>query len=248
MSTLRQKKKDPVPAEDIEALINPDSEALPPRAPPANQSKSSTSQHDPSTIARLVLSRVGELISKEETEGDDISTSEGFVSLLKDIFIGITFGLLCISILIMLDHKDVIHIQSAHNYRNMAYTLLNDPETRTNVQESSGLVFMTMEDYESKVKDIEKTPAQLKELEEKKTKSNANLEVATKERDAMKPGYDKLVSDPLLGLDKYCGDCKWQGGSTCDSRKEYLMSTYNQTELKTKLDLIKSTPQCVKKA
>ena len=148
----------------------------------------------------------------------------------------------------MLDHKDVIHIQSAHNYRNMAYTLLNDPETRTNVQESSGLVFMTMEDYESKVKEIEKTPAQLKELEEKKTKSNADLEAATKEHDAMKPGYDKLVSDPLLGLDKYCGDCKWQGGTTCDGRKEYLMSTYNQTELKTKLDLIKSTPQCVKKA
>jgi hypothetical protein len=249
MSTLRHKKKDPVvSAEDIEALISPDDEAASPRASPANQSKSSISQHDPVTVAKLVLNKVRELISKEENEGDDIATSEGFISLLKDIFIGITFGILCISILIMLDHKDVIHLQSAHNYRNMAYTLLNDPETRASVQESSGLIFMRMEEYDKKAKEIEAVPAQVKELEEKKKKSDANLEVATKERDDIKPGYDKLVSDPMLGLDTFCGDCAWNGGTNCNARKDYLMSTYNQKEIKTKLDMIKGTPQCVKKA
>ncbi len=207
----------------------------------------SSRSNNPYYLARLILRKVLDLLGGED-ESEDITTLSGIIALLRDIVIGIICGSMVVSLLMFLDYKDVIHIQSAHRHRQSMVTLLNDPETRTNVEESSGLVFMRMEEYDKKLMEIKEVPAQLKELEEKKTKSNANLEVSTKERDAMKPGYDKLVSDPLLGLDKYCGDCKWQGGTTCDGRKEYLMSTYNIGEIRAKLDMIKSLPQCVKTA
>ncbi|KAL3826629.1 hypothetical protein ACHAXA_009070 [Cyclostephanos tholiformis] len=249
MSTLRHKKKDHVSTEtvsmeDIEALISPDDKDA---SAPAIQSKSSTAEHDPALLAKLVLSKVGALISSDEGEDDGIATSGGFIAILRDILIGMVFGMLCISILITLDHRDVIHLQSAHDYRTMAFNLLKDPETRKSVQEASGLVFVDVDDHKRKVTEISKFPNMMKEMEEKKKKIAADLEVAKKEHDAIKPGYDVLVLDPSLGLDKFCGDCKWQGGTNCNARKDYLKSTYNLGEIKAKVEMMKSLPQCVNK-
>jgi hypothetical protein len=72
------------------------------------------------------------------------------------------------------------------------------------------------------------------------------LEVAKKEHTAIKPGYDILVNDPMLGLDKFCRDCSWNGGTNCFMRLTYLMDKYNLKQIKAKLDLMKSFPQCVK--
>ena len=70
--------------------------------------------------------------------------------------------------------------------------------------------------------------------------------MAKKEHAAIKPGYDILVKDPMLGLDKFCGECSWNGGTDCFMRLSYLMDTYNLKPIKATLDLMKSTPQCVK--
>ena len=35
-----------------------------------------------------------------------------------------------------------------------------------------------------------------------------------KEHTVIKPGYDILALDPMLGLDKFCGECIWKGGPT----------------------------------
>ena len=44
-----------------------------------------------------------------------------------------------------------------------------------------------------------------------------DLEVAKKEHMAIKPGYDILMKDLMLGLDKFCGECSWRGRTSCDA-------------------------------
>jgi hypothetical protein len=242
MSNLRQKKRETVdPDEDIEALISPDDDGAP---GPATSSKPVTAgrlQHNPFFVARLVLRKVGELITSDDDNEDNITSSVGIIAFLRDLVIGIVFGLLTVSFLIFLDHKDVIHLKSAHGYRDMGLQMMRDPETRKNVEENSGLKFMEADEYQRKLAEVNAFPAKIKPLEENTRKYLADLEVAKKEHAAIKPGYDILALDPMLGLDKFCGECKWNGGTNCDARLGYLMSTYNLQRVKATLDLMKST-------
>ena len=241
MSNLRQKKREIIREDDIEAVVSPNDYGAP---GPATSSKTVTAerlQHNPFFIARLVLRKVCELITSDEHEKDFT-----IIGLLKDIVIGIVFGLVSVSVLIFLDHKDVIHLQSAHGYRNMGLQMMRDPETRKSVEENSGLKFMEADEYQRKFAEINSYPAKVKPLEENTRKYLADLEVAKKEHAAIKPGYDILVNDPMLGLDKFCDECSWNGGTDCFMRLSYLMDKYNLKPIKATLDLMKSTPQCVK--
>jgi hypothetical protein len=152
MSNLRQKKRETVdPDEDIEALISPDDDGAP---GPATSSKPATAgrlQHNPFFVARLVLRKVGELITSDDDNEENITSSVGIIAFLRDLVIGIVFGLLTVSFLIFLDHKDVIHLKSAHGYRDMGLQMMRDPETRKNVEENSGLKFMEADEYQRKI-------------------------------------------------------------------------------------------------
>ncbi|KAL3791213.1 hypothetical protein ACHAW5_007796 [Stephanodiscus triporus] len=246
MSTLRQKRKDHVPTEDVEALIiqDVDDSAAPPSSP--MRTSASHLRQNPVVIARMVLRKVGHLLMNDE-DAEDITTAGGFIALLKDILIGLIFGMISVSALVFLDFKNVLHMQSAHNYRNMANAMLSDPETRKSVEESSGLHFMTVEDYQRKVNEIKQFPSQLTSIEEKSKKLVPDLEAAKKEYEAIKPDYDKLLADPLLGLDKFCGECSWQGRTSCDGRLSYVIDKYKKSKAESKLSMMESLPQCVKK-
>jgi len=248
MSNLRQKKRETVLEEDIEADVSPNDYGAP---CPATSSKPVTAerlQHNPFFIARLVLRKVGYLIANDEYE-QDITSSVGIIALLKDILIGIVVGLVSVSVLIFLDHKGVLHLQSAHKYREMGRAMLNDYETRKNAEESSGLIFLDDHEYQKYFVEIGSYPSQVKAIEERTIKYIADLEVAKKEHAAIKPGYDILVNDPMLGLEKFCDTCSWKGGrDDCFMRLTYLMETYNLKPIKATIDLMKSTPQCVKNA
>jgi len=124
--------------------------------------------------------------------------------------------------------------------------MMLDPETRKNAEESSGLIFLDDYEYKTKFDEIGVYPSQVKALEERTKKYLADLEVAKKEHAAIKPGYDILVNDPMLGLNKFCDECSWNGGTDCFMRLSYLMDKYNLKPIKATLDLMKSTPQCVK--
>ena len=206
---MMKKRETAGPDEDIEALISPDDDCA---HAPATSSKPAIAkhlQHNPLFVARLVLRKVGELITSDEDE-DNIASSGGIITFLRDIVIGIVFGLLTVSFLIFLDHKDVIHLQSAHNYRNAAFAMVQDPETRTLIEESSGLIFMGLKSHETNVNEIAGFPGKIKVREEKISMLAGDLEVAKKEHAAIKPGCDILPLDRMLGLGQICGECIWR--------------------------------------
>jgi hypothetical protein len=246
MSNLRQKKKETVPEEDIEGLLCPD-DGAPAPATLSNPVTAKHLQHNPFFITQLVLRKVDELITSNN-EDEDNTSSGGIIVFLRDTVIGIVFELISVLILIFLDHKDVIHLQSAHGYRNIGLQMMRNPETRKNVEENSGLKFMEAEEYQNKFAEINSYPAKMKPQEENTKQVLEDLEVAKKEHAAIKPWYAILALDPMLGLDKFCGECSWNGGTNCDACLSYLMSTYGLRPVKGKLELMKSTPQCVRNA
>ena len=154
MSNLRQKKREPIIQEDIEAPISPRKydAAAPPSAASFTPATSLRS-NNPAVLAGMVLRKVFYLLLSDEDQ-DDITTAGGIIALLKDVVLGITLGILFVSMVIFLDHKDLIHLQSAHNYRNAAFTMVQDPETRAEIEESSGLIFMSTSSHELTSKEI----------------------------------------------------------------------------------------------
>ena len=123
MSTLRQVKKDATapaaPAEDVEAPPV----TSPPKAPATAFAAASGSDsapagagNNPVFLAKVIMKKVFTLLV--ESDEEDLTRPGGIVTLLKDIILGVILGVLTISILIFLDHRDVVHFQSAHNFRN----------------------------------------------------------------------------------------------------------------------------------
>ena len=249
MRNLRRKKRETVIIEeDIEAPIAPkryDAAASPYAASSASATGSSHRPNNPALLALTVLRKVLYLL-KYLYEDVDIATPGGVVTLLQEIAVGFTLGILAMSIFLFLDYKDVMHLQSAHKYRNETFQLMRDPTTRENFEENSGLKFIEADEYQQSFAEINSFPAEMKPLEEKTKKVLEDLGVAKMEHAAIKPGYDILTLDPMLGLDKFCGECIWSGGTNCDARLSYLMSKYGMQTVKGKVELMKSTPQCVR--
>mmetsp|Transcript_25986 Transcript_25986/g.40945 ORF Transcript_25986/g.40945 Transcript_25986/m.40945 type:complete len:250 (+) Transcript_25986:115-864(+) len=192
-------------------------------------------------IARKVLAL---LASSSDEEG--VTQPSGFIALLKDVIVGIILGVMTISTLIFLDHRDVVHFQSAHNFRNAAFQLLNDPETIANVEESSDLKFMTIIEYESKRKELDSVVEKKAGNEEILKKRTEEAEVKKKEVEGMREEYEKLMGNPLLQLGSFCGSCSWKAGTTCDSRVQFLKDTYNTRPIQAKLSAMEKE-SCVKK-
>jgi len=199
---------------------------------------------NPVFLAKVIARKVLALLAPSDEE--DVTQMGRFIALFCDVSIGIIFGVLIISTLISLDHRGVIHIQSAHNIRNTAFHLLSDPETMANIEESSDLKFMTIAKYESKRNEIDSVAEKIASNEEVLKKRTEELEAKKKEIEGIKDEYEKLVGDPLLQLGSYCGSCSWGGGKTCDARVQFLKDTYNTRPIQAKLSAM-THESCVKK-
>jgi len=184
-------------------------------------------------LAKIIARKVLALLAASDEE--DVTQLGGFINLLKDVIGGIIFGVMTISFLILLDHRGVVHFQSAHNFRNAAFQLLNDPETIANVEESSDLKFMTIIEYESKRKELDSVVEKKAGNEEILKKRTEEAEVKKKEVEGMREEYEKLMGNPLLQLDSYCGGCIWGGKTRCDTRVQFLKDTYNTRPIQAKL-------------
>jgi hypothetical protein len=252
MSNLQRRKREPAIEEDIETPIAPrkcDAAASPSAASSATGTGSSHRPGNPAPPARTVL-RKEVLRPRRDEFQDGITTTGGWggiIALLKDSAVCFALGLVAVAILLFLDHRNAIHVQGAHDFRNAEFAMVRNPETRAWIEEGSGLKLMSAEEHALKAREVETFPPDIAGHEERIGKYLADLEVAKREHAAIKPGYDILMSDPILGLEKLCLDCIWDEDKPCDLRLSFLMRKYKLTSIKGKLQLMKSDPQCVRK-
>ncbi|KAL7534016.1 hypothetical protein ACHAWF_004694 [Thalassiosira exigua] len=246
MSTLRQVKPVDPPSEEGSPLMEVEDVEAPaesgPSSPkPAAEAFSAASSsdtftpppgkaHDPVFLAKVILRKVVGLVATDE--GED---RVGVISLLRDLVLGVILGVVTIMVLIFLDHRDVIHLQSAHNFRESAFQILNDPETLAHVEEASNLKFIKIDEYERMKKEIERAPQKITESEAKLAEKTKEWEERKVELDSLRGDHNKLKNSPVLGLNKFCPNCIWGRNVSCAARVKYLQDTYKTKPLEAKM-------------
>ena len=203
------------------------------------------SSRNPVFLAKVIFRKVIDLASSGSDE-DPITTPSGFFAMVRDIIIGIVMGILTISILVFLDHHNIIHLQSAHNFRESAFALVNDPETLTIIEESSDLKFVTLTSYEAQLKEIKEAPAKIAILQKRLVKIDAEKLEKQKQIDEIRDTHTSMTTNPILELDKFCGSCRWEG-TTCEARVAYLKGTYSIAVAVAKVGAM-NNPSCKKEA
>ncbi|KAL7524351.1 hypothetical protein ACHAXR_000539, partial [Thalassiosira sp. AJA248-18] len=200
--------------------------------------------HNPVFLAKVIFRKVVDLLVTSDEE--NLTGPALIIVFLRDIILGVILGVITISIVIFLDHRDIAHFQSVHNFRDAAFQMLNDPETIATLEESSDMKFLTVDDFEAKRREIDAIPEKLKKNDEVLDKKTEEVAAKKAELDAMKPEYEKMLHNPLLGLDKYCGTCIWGNKFTCDGRVKFLQDTYNTKPIQGKLSAM-GQPSCISK-
>ncbi|KAL7443832.1 hypothetical protein ACHAXH_008166 [Discostella pseudostelligera] len=209
-------------------------------SPPLDSSPSkSSSSRTINPIRRKVLSLLVD-------DPDNQASSQQLLSILRDILLGSVLGLLTISLLVVLDHSDIIHLQSAHNFRNAAFALLNDPETVSYMEENLDMKFVSVGAYNTIRTDTEVAMKEIERLKPLIEERTAELNEKKEVFDTLSKEYNELMSSPLLGLDKFCGTCPWGGGgrASCDERVAYLMNKYGNSLHEAKMGAMKAHESC----
>ena len=194
--------------------------------------------HNPILLAKLVGRRFLHLMLSEEDA--DPSSNLGFaIGLLKDIILGIVFGVLTISLVIVLDHRNIIHLQSAHHLRDNVYATMSNPDNLAYLEEETGMKFMSFEEYDSVKKEVDSSLSLTEQAKTKLDERTKELEERKKELETVKEEYEKVKSDPKFKeLDNFCESCKW-GPTNCGARVNYLVDTYNQGKIFSMIALMK---------
>ena len=229
-------KKGPGPAGDVEDLLHEeettpltDASALPPRdAAPSS-----------ATLAGAVFRGVVDNVTAPDE--DDVSRPGGILTLVKQLFLGMVLGVALVAVLVYLDHLDVVHLESAHGLREVAFDMLNDPETLANLQEAAGFKFLSMPEYEAMRREVDEAPEKIAEAEEELRRKGAEGDETWKEAKKAEAYRETLLRSPSLGLDAYCGDCAWNPGITCDARVKFLQDTYHVKPLTGKITVMEGS-------
>lgn len=240
MSTLRKltKKGTDVPRDDIEAPVGENSPTKG-DASARVRVRVRGAKYNPVILIHVIFQKVLDLLTS--TDEEDLTQPSGIITVLKDVIFGVVFGVMTMSFVILLDHRDVIHIQSAHHFRNAGVRLLNDPETIANIEESSELKFMTMIDYDSRRNYIDGAEAKSTRYNEVLQKRTREAEQKREEMISMKTEFVRLYHHPLLGLTSYCGACEWKKGITCEKRVQHVKEAYNTGTIAAMTDVMLTT-------
>ena len=94
---------------------------------------------------------------------------------------------------------------------------------------------MTLTDYNAKKAEIDGVADKLAKSQEILDKRTAEAEAKTKEAAEVKKQWETMYHNPLLKLDKYCGNCRWGMKFTCDGRVNFLQDTYNTKPIQAKI-------------
>jgi len=206
-----------------------DNDASPEEDIEAPKGKFTTSAYNPNTPSHSPVFLVKAIVGKVVTTLRGSEDGDGAIGLSRDIVLGLIMGIFMISTFIILDHTNVIHSKSAHNFRRAGFKLLNDPETITFVEEFSDLKFLSMNKYDDMRKEINTTtPKRKADLQKVIDNRIAEENENVRGKEALKKEHESLMNHPILELDKYCGGCTWADATTCDGRVAFLHDKYGQ--------------------
>jgi len=252
MSSLRRTNQE----SDVEAQTDPSVESAAPVTVTNGASNGTSSHyaaasgHNPAFLGRAICRKVLTMLTTANHYSEDgtydLTKPRGMLILLKEVVLGVIAGVALISIFVTLDHLNIFHFQSAHNFRNSAFALFSDPETIATLEEATEYKFMTMSEYEAMREEINSSSGRFDEIQADIDKQEAQLEEKTKEADAMRSEWETLMASPLLELEKFCETCIWAQKTTCAGRMQFMIDTYGLGKVSATYTVMNEVPTCKK--
>jgi len=196
---------------------------------PSRSQERRAAARDPAVSIRVLLRKIAmaiitdiddETLRREDTEAILIA-----ITLLKEAMLGVIIAFFLVSFLLTLDHRLLLRLPTARNFRKATFAVMNDQETLKNFEENAGLKFMNMEEYESNMLEIAETANKTKLAEKILAIRSVDLVQLKQEMLPYHVEFPELFSK--LGLDEFCDTCVWGMRLTCMQRVEGLESTYN---------------------
>ena len=151
---------------------------------------------------------------------------------MADVAVGFLIGVLSILFILFLDHHDVIELGHSRAIRRSAIRYISKPENVASIEESMDIKLVSLDEYSALIEEIAQN------LKEARTKEGY-LEGKRVELEGPMVQYEELMAPyRSLKLDKWCGTCQGKTWN-CDSRLEYLKSTYKTSYVRGKVDIMK---------
>ena len=173
-------------------------------------------------IAMAILTDLDdETLQREDTEMILV-----IITLIKEAMLGVLIAFVAVSLVLFLDHRLLLNIPTARNFRRATFQLMNDRETLRNLEENANLKLMEQEDFSTMMHEIGNAA--------NKTKLAYSI-YQTRSEDMVKMSKDLVDYSqqmPILlaelDLDKFCGHCIWSKSQhiSCNQRAEALQKTY----------------------
>ncbi len=172
----------------------------------------------------------------------------GVMVTLLHFLRGMIYGLIALSILLFLDQCNVMRMKSSHALRSSVLKSLSLSKGNSNglasMEASSGLKFIDVDQYKFWMYELDDAPKKIQIAEVELEQAKRNQMAIERDLVPLTEEYAKLMANLQVNLVQFCSECSWHGSTTCDSRVEYLMDAYKDSEVKAKVVLMKNTPSC----
>ncbi|KAL7462008.1 hypothetical protein ACHAXS_002406 [Conticribra weissflogii] len=166
---------------------------------------------------------------------------------MRDISRGFICGLIFISVLTYLDHHGILRVGLKRpTYESAVKSIAYDLKRLSAIEASTGLKFITFEQYNKLKMQLNKTLSRIEVSNEdlkERIRELAEIEVQLQ---PYRREYEELIKHSALELDKYCGSCFWMNRYTCDKRVKYLIYHYRDNPIQAKLAVMKQSLSCKK--
>ena len=201
-----------------------------------SQQRSATSIHVKIILKKIIHAVLTDL-DDETLRREDTESILIIITLLKEAMLGVVIAFALVSFILFLDHRFLLGLPTARNFRKATFAVMNDKETLYNFEENTGMKFVDMEEYESMMSEINQA--------ENKTKL-ADAILKTREEDLILLRKDLSQYDGVLpgqfkttGLDKWCDSCVWGMKMTCLNRALSLEDRYNSPKFESMMSTMK---------
>ena len=109
------------------------------------------------TNPRILLQKIFLAIITDVPDEDlwDPKTSKIIViiTLIKEIILAAIISFFIVALVLFLDHKFMLNLPTARNYRRATFQLMNDDETLAHIEQYAGIKFMDMNEYNGNIEE-----------------------------------------------------------------------------------------------
>lgn len=194
---------------------------------------STTTNVSPRILFRKIMVALLTDLDDGALRREDTETILIVITLLKEVMLGIIIAFFLGSLFLFIDHRFLLGLPTARNFRKATFAVMNSKETLINFEENSGLKFLDMEKYESMVQEIEQSANKTIIAESILKARDEDLAEIAEEMAQYDGVLPKLFKS--LGLHMFCETCTWHMRLNCINRAIHVEKKYGSPKFEAML-------------